>query len=117
MRMLKCSIGSRKRLATLAYAAEFAKALNAQVTLLGVVDKKRKAEQLSLDMARMARNLGNKDLKVRTQMEVDDAERALMGALEQEAYDLIAMGALGGKRAHRSLLESVAKRVAERQSA
>lgn len=113
MKMLICSIGSKKRLATLSYAAEFAQALGAQVTLLGVVDKKRKAEQLALDMEQVAHDLGGKGLEVKTRMEVDDAERVLMSELAQETYDIVAMGALGGKRARRSLLESVAKRIAE----
>ena len=113
MKMLICSIGSRKRLATLAYASTFAEALGTQVTLLGVVDKKRKSEQLAQDMAQIARELTDKGIDVSTSLQVDDAEQALRDELERETYDLIAMGALGGKRASRSLLESVAKRVAQ----
>jgi len=113
MKMLLCSIGSKKRKTTLRYGATLAKALSAEVTLLGVVDRKRKINQLGSIMDTVARELSSAGLSVEMRIEVGNAEKSLLTEIGEETYDLIAMGALGGKRARRALVDSVARRVLE----
>ena len=114
MNMLLCSIGSKKRKTTLRYGATLAKALSAEVTLLGVMDKKRKSSRLELIMNTIARELTDDGLSVEMRIEIGNAEEALLAESERETYDLIAMGALGGKRSRRTLVSSVARRLLER---
>jgi len=114
MKMLLCSIGSKKRKTTLRYGATLAKALSAEVTLLGVMDKKRKSSRLELIMNTIARELTDDGLSVEMRIEIGNAEEALLAESERETYDLIAMGALGGKRSRRTLVSSVARRLLER---
>jgi nucleotide-binding universal stress UspA family protein len=114
MRMLVCSIGSKKRRATLRYAAQIAKALAAEVTLLGLVDDKRNVERLALVMHQVAKDLADRDLPVQMRIEVGDAESVLLTEIAEQSYDLIALGALGNKRSRRAFLESVGKRIMER---
>ena len=54
MKMLVCTIGSSQHKNTLNFAKSVAKALAADTTLLGVVDKKRKTEQLEQVLAKVA---------------------------------------------------------------
>jgi nucleotide-binding universal stress UspA family protein len=114
MRMLICSIGSKKRKATLRFAAGMAKALASEVIMLGVVDKERKVEQLGLTMDEVARDLTDHDLPVQVRVEVGDAEKIVMAEIQEGMYDLTALGALAGKRARQPLLGSVSRRVLER---
>ena len=114
MKMLLCSIGSKKRKTTLRYGATLARALSAEVMLLGVVDKKRKSSRLELIMNTIARELTDDGLSVEMRIEIGNAEEALLAECERETYDLIAMGALGGKRSRRALVSSVARRLLER---
>jgi len=114
MKMLLCSIGSKKRKTTLRYGATLAKALSAEVMLLGVVDKKRKINRLAAIMDTIARELTDEGLTVEMRIEVGNAEEALLTECKRETYDLIAMGALGGKRARRTLVSSVARRLLDR---
>lgn len=113
MKMLICSIGSKKRKSTLRFAAEIAKALAAEVTMLGMADKERKVDEISSTMNEVASELAEHDLPVRVRVEVGNAEEALLAEIEEQTYDLVALGALGGKRARRSMVDSVAERVLE----
>jgi nucleotide-binding universal stress UspA family protein len=113
MKMLICSIGSRNRKATLHFAGEIAKAMAADTTLLGVVQKRRQVEQLGLAMDQIVRELAEHGLTVDARVEAGDAEKVLLDEIKGDTYDLIAIGALGGKRARYSLLESVSKRIME----
>ena len=73
MKMLLCSIGSKKRKTTLRYGATLARALSAEVMLLGVVDKKRKSSRLELIMNTIARELTDDGLSVEMRIEIGNA--------------------------------------------
>lgn len=114
MRMLICSIGSKQRKSTLRFGAEVARALAADICLLGVVDKKRKVEDLRQALDATARDLAGWELPVQVRVEVGDAEDIVLSELKQTAYDLVAIGALGGRRSFRGFFDSVAMRIVER---
>ena len=114
MKMLVCTIGSRRYKATLRFAQEVARALSADVTLLGVVDKKRKIEELGRGLDEFARGLSGHGLPVQVRVEAGNPEDLVVDELEATLYDLVALGALGGKRSHHSFLSSVALRIVER---
>lgn len=114
MKMLIGTIGSKRHKNTLHFAAEVAKALQADTMLLGIVDKKRKIEGLEQVLASVAEDLAQAGLPVEVRVEVGDPERIVMAELEREPYDLVAIGALGGKRSRRALINSVGMRIVER---
>ncbi len=114
MKMLVCTIGSKRHGATLRFAAEMAMALGADSTLLGVVDKKRKVEELGRTLDKHAQRLAERGLPVQVRVEAGDAEDLVMEEMETTVYDLVALGALGGKRSRRTFLHSVAMRIVER---
>jgi nucleotide-binding universal stress UspA family protein len=112
--MLICTIDSRKRKATLRFAARIAKALASEVIMLGVVDKERDGEQLGLKMDEVARDLVDFGLAVQVRVEVGDAERILLAEIQEDTYDMTVLGALVGKRARQPFLGSVSRRILER---
>ena len=114
MKMLVCTIGSKQHQNTLDFAKAVAKALAADITLLGVVDKKRRTEQLEQVLAKVAEDLGEAHLPVQLQVEAGNAEEIVMAELRRAAYDLVAIGALGGRRSRRAFFDSVGMRIVER---
>ena len=114
MHMLICTIGSKRRKSTLRFAQEVAKSLSARVMLLGVVSRKREAEELQQFLAQAAENLRGLGLETRVRVEKGNPEDVVMGEMENDVYDLVALGALGKKRSHHRFLSSVAMRIVER---
>jgi nucleotide-binding universal stress UspA family protein len=114
MKMLICTIGSKRRKATLRFAVEVASALSADTTLLGVVDKFQDIEELTQTLEPFARQLTEQGQAVRVVVEAGDAEKLVMEELEAGAYDMVALGRLAKKRSRRSFLSSVAMRIIER---
>jgi nucleotide-binding universal stress UspA family protein len=112
--MLICTIGSKQRKNTLRFGTEVAKALRADTTLLGIVKREREAEVLGRALHEVARDLAAQKLPVRVQVETGNAEDLIMRELEQATYDLVALGALGGKRSRRAWFDSVGMRIVER---
>lgn len=113
MRLLICTIGSKRHKTTLRFGVEVTKALSANATLLGVVDKRRKSEELGQILEQTARELGELGLPVQVVVKKGNAEDVVMAALQASAYDLVVLGALGKKRSHHSFLSSVALRIIE----
>ena len=114
MRMLICTIGSKQRSSTLRFASQVAEALTADTTLLGVVDKKRRASELEQVLQEVALNLSERELPVQFRVTSGDAEDLVMEELETAPYDLVVLGSLGKKRSHRRLFDSVAMSIVER---
>ena len=110
MRMLICTIGSKRRRATLRFGLEVAKALSAETTLLGVIDKKRNAEELGQILEEFAGKLRELELPVQVRVEAGDPEDIVVREMGVVTYDLIALGALGKKRSRRKFRSSVAMR-------
>jgi nucleotide-binding universal stress UspA family protein len=114
MKMLLCSIGSKRRMTTLRFSTEVAKALSADVTMLGVVNDRQKVEDLGRTLSKVAQELAEEGLPVQVCVEVGNAEDIVMAEMEQTTYDLVAIGALGGKRSRRNFFGTVAMRIIER---
>ena len=114
MKMLICSIGSRRHMNTLRFGAAVAKALAADTTLLGVVPRLRQVEEMSQALDKVARDLADQELPVHVRVEAGRAEDIVLACMEESPYDLVAIGALGGKRSRRALLNSVGMRIVER---
>jgi nucleotide-binding universal stress UspA family protein len=113
-KMLICSIGSNRREATLCFAAEVAKALSAEATLLGVVARKQEMEPLERALVEVAQDLAGQGLPAHVRVEKGNAEAIVTAQMESTVYDLVAVGALGGNRSRRALFESVGMRIVER---
>lgn len=113
MKMLICSTGSKRSRATLGFGIEVAKALKADVTLLGVVGKERQVEELESVMAKTVRELSAQELSARFRVQVGQAESIVLDESREETYDLVALGALGGKRSRRRFFDSVGMRIIE----
>ncbi len=114
MRILICTIGSKQRECTLRFASQVAEALAADTALLGVVDKKRKTEELEQTLQEVALRLSQRELLVRVRVQAGDAEGIVMKELETTPYDLVVLGSLGNKRSSRRLFGSVAMSIVER---
>lgn len=112
--MLICTIGSKQRKSTLRFGIEVAKALSAETTLLGVAEKEKKAEELEQCLLQAAAALAQIDLPVQVHVKTGSAEDLVMAELKETTYDLVAIGALGGKRSRRTILDSVGMRIVER---
>ena len=112
MRILICTVGSTQCEATLRFGAEFAEALSADTTLLGTAQGHTDATLRPL-LDRTARNLADCGLPVQVQIEVDHAEKVVRAELGRCAYDLVAIGALGGQRACHGHAELVATCIVE----
>ncbi len=113
MKMLLCSIGSVQRRTTLRFGAEIAKALDADVTLLGVVGKKPKVEDLGAILEEFAQELAGGGLPVEMRVEMGNAEAVVLKEMNQSTYDLVVLGALAEKRSRKKLLDSVAMHIVE----
>jgi nucleotide-binding universal stress UspA family protein len=113
MKLLICTIGSKRHKTTLRFGMEVAKALAAEATLLGVVDKRRKSEEVRLILEQTAQKLGELGLPVQVVIEKGNAEDVVVSALKASTYDLVVLGALGKKRSHHNFLSSVATRIIE----
>lgn len=114
MKMLICTIGSKRRKRTVRFGIEVAKALSAETTLLGVVNKKRQVESLKRSLDKAARVLTAEQLPVHVQVEAGNAEGIIMAEMGQTTYDLVAVGALGEKRSRRAFLDSIGMQIVER---
>jgi nucleotide-binding universal stress UspA family protein len=113
IRFLICTVGSTQCEATLRFGAQLAKILSAGATLLGIVAKGQTGEQLRHTLDRTARDLADCGLPVRVRLSTNDAEKTVKTELGRYAYDLVAVGPLGGQRACHSLLDLVAMHIAE----
>jgi nucleotide-binding universal stress UspA family protein len=114
MRMLICTIGSKRRKCTLRFATEVAKALSGSVTLLGIVGKDKDKDTLRATLSRTVKRLEDHGIAVSLQIEAGSAESIVMAELEQEIYDLIALGALAGKRSRRMFFATFGMHILER---
>lgn len=114
MRMLVCTIGSKQRKTTLRFALEVAKALAADTTLLGIIEKERELGELGQTLNKYGQKLAEYDLPVQIRVETGNAERVVMKEIEETTYDLVVLGALGGKRSRRLFPDSVGMRIIER---
>ena len=112
-KILVCSIGSHRRRATLCFTAEVAKALSAETMLLGVVSRKRQVEPLERALVEVAQDLAGQGLPAHVRVEEGNAEAIVTAQMESTAYDLVAVGALGGNRSRRGLFNSVGMRIVE----
>jgi nucleotide-binding universal stress UspA family protein len=113
MKMLLCSIGSQRRMTTLRFGVAVAQALAADVTLLGVVSDKQQMNNLEQAMREIAGGLTAAGLSARVCVEAGDAEKLVMAEMEETMYDLVAIGALAGKRSRRYFYDTVAMRIIE----
>lgn len=114
MKILISTIGSKQRESTLRFSSHVAEALAAETTLLGVVDKKHRMEELEHALQEVALNLSERELLVQVRVEAGNAEDLVMKELETTPYDLVVLGSLGNKRSHHRLFGSVAMSIVER---
>lgn len=117
MRMLVCSVGSKRSRATTRFAASVARAMAADVTLLGLAGKERKAEKLARVLGKLGEELASSGLVVDVQVRVGSAEEKAIEEMERADYDIVAVGALARRRSLKNLLDSVAGRIIERTRA
>jgi nucleotide-binding universal stress UspA family protein len=113
MKMLLCTIGSRRREATLQYGMAVARALSADLTLLGVAKSKQKTSPLARELAELASDLVADGLSVRVAVVSGEAEEAILQEMESETYDFVALGALARKRSRRPFFDPVVVRIIE----
>jgi hypothetical protein len=69
MKMLLCSVGSKRRMTTLRFGAAVAKALSADVALLGVVSDKQQVEDLQGIVDQVAQEMAQAGLRVQVRVE------------------------------------------------
>ncbi len=113
MKMLLCSIGSEQRVVTLQFGVAVAKALAADVILLGVVQDERLVEGLGRTLEEFAGELRADELPAEVRIETGNAEHVVMAEMKQNVYDLVVLGSLAEKRSRKGLLNSVAMRIVE----
>jgi nucleotide-binding universal stress UspA family protein len=113
MKMLLCTIGSTRREATLRFGMAIARALSADLTLLGVARSKDKIPSLAEELKHVASGLVADGLSVRIQVVTGEAEEVVLREMEEETYDLVALGALARKRSRRPLFDPVVVRIIE----
>jgi nucleotide-binding universal stress UspA family protein len=109
--MLICSIGSKRRASTLRFATETALALKADTTFLGVVGRKEMVEELAWNLEGAARILSEAGLVVQVHVQVGNAEKIVLAETQEHAYDLVTVGALGGKRSLQGFMNLVGMRI------
>jgi universal stress protein A len=114
MRMLIATIGSEQCKATLHFGAEVARALSAHTILLGMIKEGRPNKELEGVVNAVAQQLADLGLAVEVRFVTGHPEEIVTTELEQNLYDLVAVGALGSRRARNTLLESVGMRIIER---
>jgi nucleotide-binding universal stress UspA family protein len=107
MKMLLCTIGSKKHEYTLRFGAEVAKALAADLTLVGVVNKEQKVPSLAASLEAVGGDLANRGLSVQVRVLYGDAEQVVLQEMKQATYDLVALGTLGTKRSRRQFFNTV----------
>ncbi len=113
MKMLLCTIGSTRREVTLQFGMAVARALSAELTLLGVARNKDKVPSLAEELRRVASDLAADGLPVRVQVVTGEAEEVVLREMEEETYDLVALGALARKRSRRPFFDPVVVRIIE----
>ena len=113
MKMLLCTIGSHKRETTLGFGITVAQALAAELTLLGVAKKKDKIASLAKELERRAAPLIAEGLTVQVRVLSGEAEKMVLQEMEQDTYDLVALGALAEKRSRRRFFDPVVVRIIE----
>ena len=113
MKMLLCTIGSHRREATLGFGITVARALAAELTLLGVAKKKDRIASLAEELERRAAPLIADGLAVQVRVLSGEAEKMVLQEMEQETYDLVALGALAEKRSRRRFFDPVVVRIIE----
>ena len=116
MKMLICTIGSKRALSTLRFATEVASALAQETTYLGIASSGRRVAKLERIMERFTERLHGEELPCEVRVDVGRAEDVVVAELEARPYDLVALGSLGGKRSRKRLLNSVGTRIIERAS-
>jgi nucleotide-binding universal stress UspA family protein len=114
MRLLLCTIGSRTREQTLRFGIAVARALAGHVTLLGVAGEAGEVEDLGAFLDEAAAELVAGGMSVDVLVEHGDAEALVMAEVERDAYDLVALGALGTQRSRRLFFDTVAMRIIDR---
>lgn len=113
MKMLLCTIGSHKREATLGFGTSVARALSAQLTLLGVARRREEIAPLAEELERRAAPLIADGLAVEVRVLSGEAETVVLQEMEQETYDLVALGALAERRSRRRFFDPVVVRIIE----
>ena len=113
MKMLLCTIGSTRREVTLRFGITVARALSADLTLLGVARGKNKLPSLAEELGRVASDLAGDGLPVRVQVVTGEAEEVVLREMAEETYDLVALGALARKRSRRPFFDPVVVRIIE----
>jgi nucleotide-binding universal stress UspA family protein len=113
MKMLLCSIGSQRRMRTLCFGAQVAGALPADVTLLGVVRDRQRIAELGRTMDQVAHDMVAAGLAAQVRVKAGNAEGIIMAEMKETTYDLVAIGALGGRRSRRNFFDTVAMRIIE----
>lgn len=114
MKMLLCTIGSKRRHITLEFGAQVARALASEVTLLGVTDKEEKRAELAEILDKAAADLAQGGRLARVQLQQGDAEAAVLEEMNRTPYDMVVLGSLAGKRSRRRFLNSVGMHIIER---
>jgi nucleotide-binding universal stress UspA family protein len=114
VKALICSIGSKRRAATLRFGVEIAGALLAETTLLGIVKRQGEVERLQRLLDQAALDLAGREVPVEVRVEVGSAENLLLSEVEGTTYDLVALGSLAGKRSPGALFEPLGMRLLER---
>jgi nucleotide-binding universal stress UspA family protein len=113
MKMLLCSIGSKQRTTTLRFGFEVAKALSADLTLLGLTSGREGVQELGDILNESARQIMKNGLSVQVWVEAGNAEDAVVARAKEANYDIIAVGSLGRRRSKRSFFDTVAMRIIE----
>jgi nucleotide-binding universal stress UspA family protein len=113
MRMLLCSIGSKQRERTLRFGIAVARALSADVMLLGITQQASKAEGLRQTLAMAAQELAEAGLPSQVRVEVGNAEQVVGREMARTTYDLLALGALASKRSRKRFLAPVVSHIIE----
>jgi nucleotide-binding universal stress UspA family protein len=113
MKMLLCSIGSRRRKTTLHFGIEVARALSAEMTLLGVVSDRKKVKELECILNDSALQAVRDGFSVEVRVEAGNAEDIVIAHTRKAAYDMVAVGSLGRRRSTKSFFDTVAMRIVE----
>jgi nucleotide-binding universal stress UspA family protein len=98
---------------TLCFGAQVARAMSADVTLLGVVRDRQRIADLGRTLNQVAHDMATAGLPVQVRVEAGNAEEVVMAELKGTTYDLVTVGALGGRRSRRNFFDTVAMRIIE----
>lgn len=111
MKMLLCTIGSHKRETTLEFGISVARALSADLTLLGVAKKKDEIAPLAEELEHRASRLVGEGLAVQVRVLSGEAEKTVLQEMKHETYDLVALGALAEQRSRVRFFDPVVVRI------